>query len=109
MGNSITSYHDDNGACSKEPGRCQESQEWVMVSNTDTVINPRAVMVVALHANVTDGTVSGSSRPNDLAIWTQICWTKFLQEFQKFEGWFRSKFPWISPCGQTITDSDNNR
>ena len=51
-----------------------------MVSDSDAVVNPGAVVVESLHATVANGAVARPWRPNYLAIGAQLTWMYVLQE-----------------------------
>ena len=53
-----------------------------MVAKTNTVVDPRAVMIVPINTPMTNDTVSASRRPNCVALRTQG-WT--IKKFQKFQ------------------------
>lgn len=54
-----------------------------MIFDSDTVVDPGAVMVIPVNTFVTDDTMSGAARPNDLAFGTQALRFKSLQKFHK--------------------------
>jgi len=43
-----------------------------MIFDTNTVVNPRAMMIEPLYTSVTNGTVPGARSPYHLAIWAHI-------------------------------------
>ena len=51
-----------------QPGVGHEEQIIVMVVNADAVVDPGAVVVEALHAHITHGTVARPRSPDDLAV-----------------------------------------
>ena len=57
-----------------------KKNEKSMISHTDTVVNPGAVMIKSLHASITKGTVPRSIRSNNLTIRTKIARIEFLNE-----------------------------
>jgi len=49
-----------------------------MIADTDTVINPRAVMIITFNTFIADGAMSRTAGTNDLAIWAEVGWRKLL-------------------------------
>ena len=52
--------------------REQVTQEQVVIPDADAVVDPWAVVVVALHTSVACGTMSRSRGPHDLAVRTEV-------------------------------------
>ena len=52
------------------PNREQKHQEGIMVFDSDTVVDPWAMMVKSFNTDVADSTMSRSGRADDLAFWT---------------------------------------
>lgn len=55
-----------------------------MVSDADAIVDPRAVVVVALDADVTDGTVARAWGTDNLTIRAQVSWAEFLKKLQEW-------------------------
>lgn len=55
-----------------------------MVTNAHTIVNPRAMMIVALNADVAYGAVTRTWGSNYFTIRAEISWTKFLKKLQKW-------------------------
>lgn len=49
-----------------------------MVANTHAVVNPRAMVVEALHASVAKSAVSRPLSPNDFTVWAERARVEFL-------------------------------
>jgi len=49
-----------------------------MVVDAYTVVDPGAVVVVALNTNIANGTVARPRSSNNFTIWAKIGWAKFL-------------------------------
>jgi hypothetical protein len=47
----------------------QVPKEDVVVSDTDTVVNPRAVMIISVHTRMTDDTVTRSAGSDGFTLW----------------------------------------
>ena len=43
-----------------------------MIFDSDTIVDPRAVVIESFDALVADGAVLASGRANDFAIWTEV-------------------------------------
>ena len=61
-----------------EPYGKEEHQECIVIANTDTVIDPGAVVIKSLHTLVANGAMSGSGRSNDLTFRAEVCWIDVL-------------------------------
>ncbi len=55
-----------------------------MVTNANTIVNPRTVVIVALYADVAYGAVTGTWGSNNFTIRAKICRTEFLKKLQKW-------------------------
>ena len=62
-----------------EPYGKEEHQECVMISYSNTVINPGAVVIKSLHTLVTNGAMSGSSWSYDLTFGAEVSWINVLE------------------------------
>jgi hypothetical protein len=51
-----------------------------MVSDSDTVVDPGAMMVKPLYAFLTNTTVPASDCPNSFTVRAQLGWLKFFQK-----------------------------
>ena len=54
-----------------------------MITDSDAVVEPRAVVVEALDAPVTNGTVTRARSAQDKAIWAHLAWMDFLEEVEE--------------------------
>lgn len=95
----LTLDSDDNTEKDVEESKGQEGQERIMISDTDTIIDPRAMMIESLNANIANGTMTRSRGSNDFAIRAEISWGKPLHKIQKVDAVFISQFTWVSCCG----------
>lgn len=66
-----------------EPKDDQERQEAIVIANTHALINPRAVMVLAVHAFVANEAVEGVLWLQDTACWANVSWLEVLIQFQE--------------------------
>lgn len=87
-------------------GWSDERQEGIVVSDADAIVDPRAVVVVALDADVTDGTVARAWGTDDLTIRAQVSWAEFLKELQEWQVLFRSQSSRIFSGGSDVTNED---
>lgn len=64
-----------------------------MVPHTDTVIDPRAVVIEPFDAVVADGTVLGPGGAQDFAVGAHLAWVHFREDVQ--EGHLRFDVTWV--------------
>ena len=55
-----------------EPDADQEKEEIVVIFDSNTIVDPWAVMVESFDALVAYGAMSGSCRPDNFTLWTKI-------------------------------------
>jgi len=65
------------------PNDDQENQKGIMIFDSDTIVDPRAVMIESFDALVADGAVLASGRANDFAIWAEVSGVDVAQEFDE--------------------------
>jgi len=63
----------------------QEHQESIVVFDPDTVVDPGAVMIEPFNTTVTDGTMTGTSRTDNFAFWTQVSWVNVSEQFKEVD------------------------
>ena len=56
-----------------------------MVANTHTVIDPRTMVIESLNTVVAYRAMPASTRPNSLAVWTQLGAVNRLQKIQEVD------------------------
>lgn len=54
-----------------------------MVFDSDAIVDPRAMMIISFDTLLTNGTVSASSSPDDLALWAEIGRVDVSHELQE--------------------------
>jgi hypothetical protein len=59
-------------------GESDEGQESIVVIYPNTIVDPGAVMVVALNTNITNSTVARPRSSNNFTIWAKIGWAELL-------------------------------
>jgi len=67
-----------------------------MVFDSNTIVNPRAVMIKSLNTSVTYSTMSASSWFDNLTFGAEINWIDISQKFHKILSITWLKFSWIS-------------
>jgi len=56
-----------------------------MVSDTHTVVEPNAMVIVSLHTDIANGAMSGLRGPDDFAVRTQFSRVEFLEEINELD------------------------
>lgn len=57
----------------------QKCHKWIMISNSNAIVNPGAVVVKSLHTRVANRTMTRTRCPNHLAVGTKLTWVNNLQ------------------------------
>ena len=77
------------------PYRYQEAQECVVVFDSNTVVDPRAVVIEPFHTLVADCAVSRSSCTDYFAFWAQVNWVDVMQQLEERGICQRSQVSWV--------------
>lgn len=79
-----------------------------MIANTNTIINPWAVMIVSFHAFIANSAMSGSWSADHLAIGAEVGWVELLEQFYEIEVWVRFQGACVSGSSEVIGEEDFN-
>jgi hypothetical protein len=74
----VTVYDHKDWKDNVKTGESDEGQESVVVIYPNTIVDPGAVVVVALNTNIANGTVARPRSSNNFTIWAKIGWAEFL-------------------------------
>ena len=55
-----------------------------MVVYTNTVVDPRTVVIKSFHTSVANGAMPGARSPQDQAVGTHIGWVQLREQLKKF-------------------------
>ena len=68
-----------------------------IVAFTNAIVNPWAVMVVAIYTLLAEDTVSTPGRTDYFTVWTKTASFKRVKQFDEVEIWVLLYDPWVTP------------
>ena len=80
-------YAGGNYQSQNQQQSCDENYEWIVVADTDTVVDPGAVMVKPFYTYVADSTVLATRCTDHFAVRTHLAWMNFAKQFHKRKFW----------------------